>query len=84
MACKKTYITAPCSKDLIKNNDVGVVLKRNFTEKDIINSLNLLIEDKSLRRQLGEKGLKKINQKFRWEDLMTNFNKDLLHTIKNN
>ena len=84
MACKKTFITAPCSKDLIKNNDVGVVLKRNFTEKDIINGLNLLIEDKSLRRQLGENGLKKINQKFRWENLMKNFNNDLLHTMKNN
>ena len=82
MACKKSFITAPCSKDLIKDNDVGLLLEGNFTEKDVIEKLNILIEDKGLRKKLGENGFKKINQHFRWEKLMEDFNYDLLKIIK--
>ena len=82
MACKKTFITAPCSKDLIENNDVGLILEGDFTEKDIIEKLNILIEDKDLRKKLGENGFKKINQYFQWDTLMDNLNKDLLELVK--
>lgn len=81
MACKKPYITAPCSKDLIHENDVGLMLKRNFKEKDILYNLNTLIEDKNLRKKLGDNGFKKINEKFRWDSLMNKFNNDLLHLV---
>ena len=77
MACKKPYITAPCSKDLIKNDDVGLILKRGFNQKDVIEKLTVLIEDKSLRQKLGNNGLRKINEKFRWDVLMSNFNKEI-------
>lgn len=83
MACTKPYITALCSKDLIKNDDVGLLLQRDFTKKDIIEKLTILIEDKVLRKKLGEKGLKKINQKFLWKVLMTKFNEEILKCIKN-
>jgi len=82
MSCKKPFITAPISTDVLKNNDVGLSLKRDFNEKDIKLTLNTLIEDRNLRRKLGENGFKKINQKFHWEKIMTNFNNDLLHIIK--
>jgi glycosyltransferase involved in cell wall biosynthesis len=82
MACKKTYITAPCSKDLIKNDDVGLILKRGFTKKDLVEKLTILIEDKALRKKLGENGFKKINQNFLWDGLMNKFNKEILK-IKN-
>ena len=82
MACAKPYITAPLSQDLIKNNDVGLVLNRNFTEKELFDNLISLIEDPSLRKKLGENGLKKIETRFRWEDLMTNFNTELSNLIE--
>ncbi|MFX1383365.1 MAG: glycosyltransferase family 4 protein [Promethearchaeota archaeon] len=77
MACAKPFITAPLSQDLIKNNDVGLVLERNFSEKDLLDKIIMLIEDKSLRIGLGENGLKKIEKKFKWEELMIDFNKKL-------
>ena len=80
-ACKKPFVTAPCSKDLIKNNDIGLLLKRDFTIKDIIDNLNVLIEDKALRNKLGENGLKKINQKFLWEKIMNKFNQELIKSV---
>ncbi|MFX1394331.1 MAG: glycosyltransferase family 4 protein [Promethearchaeota archaeon] len=84
MACKKPFITAPCSRDLIKNNDVGLMLNDNFIEKDIFEKFNILIEDNGLRRKLGEAGLMKINQKFRWEKLMEKFNNDLIQIALEN
>ena len=84
MACKKPFISAPLSRDILKNNDVGILLRKNFTKKDLIDNLNNLLEDKDLRRKLGENGLKKIYQKFRWEDLMSKFNNNMLHVIKEN
>jgi len=82
MACKKPFITAPCSRDLILNNDVGLLLEGNFTEKDVIDKLTSLIEDKNLRRKLGENGYLKVNQEFRWENLMLQFNEDLKKLYK--
>lgn len=84
MACKKPFISAPLSNDIIKNNDVGILLKKDFTRKDLIENLIILIEDKDLRKKLGENGFKKIAQKFRWEDLMTKFNNNMLNLVKNN
>ena len=81
MACKKPFITAPISTDVLINNDVGITLKRNFTKGDIISGINTLIEDKTLRRNLGENGLKKIDIKFRWDKIMYEFNKELFQTI---
>ena len=77
MACKKSFITTPVSQDVIKNNDVGLILKKDFSDEALINKLNMLIEDKNLREKLGETGLKKIHKLFRWEKLMNNFNDDL-------
>lgn len=83
MACKKSFITTPISQDIIKNNDVGLLLEKDFSDKALINNLNILIEDKKLRNQLGENGLKRIYEKFRWENLMKNFNDDLKEVIEN-
>jgi len=77
MACKKSFLTTTISEDIIKNDDVGLILKKNFSDKELINKMCMLIEDKSLRNKLGEQGFKKINEKFRWEEIMKNFNKDL-------
>jgi len=82
MACEKPFITVPCSQDLIKNNDVGLTVKSDFTKKDIIDNLLKLIEDKALRKKLGQKGLMKVNQKFRWENIMTKFNQEICQTSK--
>lgn len=46
-------MTVLLSKDLIKNNDRGLVLKKNFNKNDIIDKLTTLIEDKNLRIKLG-------------------------------
>ena len=81
MACAKPFVTAPISLDLVKNNDVGLILKKDFSEKDIFDNIIALIEDPSLSKKLGENGLKKIINKFRWDNLMTNFNNDLLELI---
>ncbi|MFX0186758.1 MAG: glycosyltransferase family 4 protein [Candidatus Hodarchaeota archaeon] len=77
MACQKPFITTPISRDAIKNNDVGLILKRDFNNKELVTKLIMLIEDKSLRTKLGENGLKKINQNFKWEAIMEDFNTDL-------
>ncbi|HEY0087488.1 MAG TPA: glycosyltransferase family 4 protein [Candidatus Lokiarchaeia archaeon] len=81
MACNKPFISTPLSRDIIKNNDVGLIIKRNFIKKDIIDSLVYLLEDRSLRLRLGENGFNKINQVFRWDTIMSKFN-DFLSTIK--
>lgn len=83
MACKKPFISTPISRDVIKNNDVGLLLKKDFNKKELIDKLSILIEDKKLRAQLGENGLKKIYKNFRWEKIMTNFNEDLENIIQN-
>lgn len=78
MACKKPIITTPISQDIIKNNDVGLLLKRNFNNKELNDKLVMLIEDKKLRIKLGENGIGKIYKNFKWEDIMSNFNKDII------
>ena len=82
LACKKTFISTPISKDLVKNDDVGLLLRKNFTKEEIIEKTSILIEDKGLRSRLGENGLKKINEVFLWDNLMNNFNKDIQLTMK--
>lgn len=77
MACAKPFISAPLSQDLIKNNDVGFLLKSSFTEREILDNFITLIEDKATRKKLGENGFKKINQRFNWNNLMSEFNKNL-------
>lgn len=81
MACKKPFITTPCSEDIIKNNDVGILLNKNFIEEDLKTNLLSLIEDENLAKKLGENGLTKINEQFLWEDLMRNFDNDLNQLI---
>lgn len=82
MACKKVFITAPCSNDIIKNNDVGILLKRNFTKKDLAENITSLIEDKSLRKKLSENGLKKVIANFNWETIMKKFNDNLYYVLQ--
>ena len=77
MACKKPFISTPLSKDIVQNNDVGLIIKRNFNDKDIVNSIVSLIEDKNLRLKLGENGYKKINQVFKWDMVMGELNEYL-------
>ena len=81
MACKKPLISTPISQDIIKNNDVGILLKRNFNNTELIDKLTMLIEDKGLRIKLGENGAKKIHQNFKWDDIMNNFNSDILKLV---
>ena len=78
MACKKPFISTPISNDVIKGEEVGIILKRNFKKEDLVNSFLMLIEDKNLQKKLGENGFKKIQKEFRWEDIMIKFNKDLI------
>ncbi|MFX0071608.1 MAG: glycosyltransferase family 4 protein [Candidatus Hermodarchaeota archaeon] len=77
MACKVPFITTPVSQDVVKNNDVGLLLKRNFTKKEIIDEFTMLIEDRRLRNDLGETGLKKIHDEFQWKSIMEAFNNDI-------
>ncbi len=77
MACKKPFISTPISDDIIKNEDVGIILKRNFTRKDMIGKFLMLIEDKNLQKKLGVNGFRKIQKEYRWENIMESFNKDL-------
>lgn len=82
MACKKPFITTPISQDIIKDNDVGLIIRKNFSEDDIVNNLNYLIEDKALQKQLGERGINKIYEKFNWDIILQQFNGDLLSLVK--
>jgi len=81
MACGKPFVSSPLSEDLIKNNDVGLVIKRNFTEREIIEKLNMMIEDKNLRKKLGNNGINKIDNKFQWKTLMAKFNEEITETL---
>jgi len=83
MACGKPFITSPLSEDLIKNNDVGLTIKRKFTEREIIEKLNILIEDKILRKKLGDNGIKKIDNKFQWKNIMAKFNEEITENMIN-
>ncbi len=82
MACQKPFISTPISMDVLKDNDVGLLLQKDFTNKDLIDKMLMLIEDKKLRNKLGEQGLKKVHQEFRWELIMKNFNQDLRNIKK--
>ena len=62
MACKKPFITTPLSRDVIFKNDVGLTLKRDFNDQDVIDKLTLLIENPKLRNKLGENGFLKIKK----------------------
>ena len=81
MACKKPFITTPISQDVIKNNDVGLVIKKDFSNKELIEHLLMLIEDKGLRTKLGENGFKKIFKDFNWKTILDEFNQDLQNLI---
>jgi glycosyltransferase involved in cell wall biosynthesis len=83
MACKKTFVTTACSTDIIKDNDVGLLLNNDYTIKELSDKIIKLIEDKGLRSKLGENGYKKINDKFRWDMLMDYFNDDIINSIQN-
>ena len=81
MGCKKPFISTPISQDILKDNDVGVLLKKNFTKEELVNKLTTLIDDKSLRMTLGSNGLKKINENFQWEKLIKNFSENMSDII---
>ncbi|MFX0156145.1 MAG: glycosyltransferase, partial [Candidatus Hodarchaeota archaeon] len=83
MACKKTFITTACSTDILKDNDVGLLLNNNYSIRELSDKIIELIEDKNLRNRLGENGYKKIYEKFRWDMLMDYFNKDIVNSIQN-
>ncbi len=83
MACKKPFITTPISHDVIKNNDVGMILNKDFSDKDLIKKTNLLIDDKNLQVKLGEAGLNKVKKEFNWDILLENLNRDLSHLVQN-
>jgi len=83
MACKKPFLTTPISQDVITNDDVGLILKKNFTDKDLILKINNLIEDKSLQKKLGDAGLKKIHKTFNWDIILEELNRDLSDIVKN-
>ena len=77
LACKKTFLSTPVSIDLVKNNDVGLLLNRSFTKKEILEKTNILIEDRNLREKLAKNGFNKINKYFLWDNVMNEFNQDL-------
>ena len=79
MACRKPFITTPVSEDVVKNDDCGLILNPNFEKEELFNKLTWLIEDKSLRKKLGEIGLKKVQNEFNWDIIMTKFNRELKH-----
>ncbi len=82
MACNKPFITTPVSQDVIKNNDVGILLRKNFTDKEIVYEMNSLIEDKSLQRKLGKTGIEKIHNSFNWEKILSEFSKDIVNLVE--
>ena len=82
MSCKKPFITTPISQDVIKDDDVGLILSKDFTDREIINKVSMLIEDKNLHERLGEAGLKKVYQDFNWDVVLNKLNKDLLELVK--
>ncbi len=77
MACNKPFISTPISDDIINYEEVGIILKRNFTRKDMIDKFLMLIEDRNLQKKLGGNGFRKVQKEFRWEDIMESFNRDL-------
>ncbi len=78
MACKKSFLTTPISKDIVNNNDTGFVIRSNFTQKELIQKLSMLIEDNHLRTKLGNAGLKKIQEKFKWDIIIQKLNKEIV------
>lgn len=81
MACQKPFITTPISKDVIYKNDTGIVLRGDYKEKELIDNLIMLIEDKNLREKLGKNGLTKVYQKFKWEVIIDKINNDILNLL---
>ena len=43
MAYKKIFLTTPISKDVVNNNDTGIVIRSDFSEKELIDNLIILI-----------------------------------------
>ena len=82
MACKKTFLTTPVSQDIIKNNDVGILLTRKFTKEEVNNKLTHLIEDTNLMKKLGENGYRKVKSTFKWEIQMNKLNSDIEKLIQ--
>jgi len=82
MACGKPFLSTPISQDVLKNNDVGFLLKRDYSKDDLINKMSILIDDENLRKKLGENGLKKIHNEYKWECLMEDFNNNITELVK--
>ncbi|MFX1573975.1 MAG: glycosyltransferase family 4 protein [Promethearchaeota archaeon] len=82
MACKKPFISTPISHDVTKNNEVGIIIKRDFSKNDVVDKFLMLLEDKDLQLKLGTMGYKKIQKEFLWKNIMDKFNRDLLHYQK--
>ena len=81
MACKKTFLTTPISQDVVNKNDTGIDIRSDFSEKELIDNLIILIEDYKLREKLGRNGLMKVNHKFKWEVIIKELNSDLIQVV---
>jgi glycosyltransferase involved in cell wall biosynthesis len=81
MACKKTFITTKISKDVLHNNNTGLLIESMDFNEIANKSINLL-QDKKLRTKLGENGYNIIKNNFQWDKLMNEFEECMVNLVK--
>lgn len=76
-ACGKATLSTKVSEDILKDGRTGIVLK-STSVKSITDALVMLMEDEKLTMMLGKNALKLVLEKFDWENIIDQFEKEMI------
>lgn len=76
-SCGKPAVSAPVSRDIMKDEFNGLVV-RKITPEDIAAKLSTLLEDEKMTVKMGENARRLIVEKFDWENAITQIEKEIL------
>lgn len=79
-ACGKTMVSTEVSEEVLIDGYTGLVLKKT-TPESIAQKLSSLIEDKKLTTRMGKNARQLVVEKFDWEKIIDNLEKELKEAI---
>lgn len=75
-ACEKPVVSSPLSKDILKDEVTGLVVKE-ITPKNIAEKFFALIEDEKLVIKIGKNARQLVVEKFDWEQVIDQIEKEM-------
>ena len=75
-ACGKPVVTSPVSKDILRDESTGLVVKDNTPEK-IAEKFSVLVEDEELATKLGRNARQLVEQRFDWTRIIDQLEKEI-------